>query len=351
MTITANDGTGLSNAITETTFTYSAARKPQEITFSLPASISHTGSIVLSATGGASGEPVTFSVQSGPGSISAGSLSFTGTGDVVVDANQTGNTVYLPAPTVSRTVNVTNAAPELTVNGDPLTVTVQQTATATGTFSDADNETVSFTATSGGNPFGSVSGNAGTWTWNYPNAAPGIYTVRVTGTDTLGASDFVEFNVTVTANAYLAWVAANGMTGDEVGVDDDYDLDGVVNLLEFAFGTDPTVSSAQVLSAPVTAGGRVLNHRGRPIHEIVNTGGAPTMDVLFMRRVSYATDGLSYHVEFSATPTSGWETSTATPQVLLADGDYELVSVPYPFFLSDGRKARFFRVRVEFEVP
>jgi hypothetical protein len=353
VTITANDGTGLSNAITETTFTYSAARKPQEITFSLPGTISHTGSIVLSATGGASGEPVTFSVQSGPGTISAGSLTFTGTGDVVVDANQGGNTVYLPAPTVSRSVTVTNAAPVLTVNGDPLTVTVQQTqtATATGTFSDADNETVNFTATSGGNPFGSVSGDAGTWTWSYPNAAPGIYTVRVTGTDTLGASHFVEFNVTVTANAYLAWVAANGMTGDEVGQDDDYDSDGVVNLLEFAFGTDPTVSSAQVLSAPVTAGGRVLNNRGRPIHEVVNTGGAPTMDALFMRRVSYATDGLSYHVEFSATPTSGWETSTATPQVLLADGDYELVSVPYPFFLSDGRKARFFRVRVEFEVP
>ncbi|MCW1914904.1 cadherin-like domain-containing protein [Luteolibacter sp. GHJ8] len=349
VTISANDGTSLSNSVTQTSFTYSAARKTQAITFSLPSTISHTGTIPLSATGGASGEAVTFSLQSGPGQISAGTLSFSGTGDVTVNANQAGNATYLPAPTVQSTVNVTNAAPVLAVNGAPLTVTIEQTQTAnaTGTFSDADNEAVTLTATSGGNPFGSVSGTAGAWTWNYPNAAPGNYTVRITGTDTLGETGFTEFTVNVSANAYLAWLSSYGMTGEDLGQDDDYDGDGVVNLLEFAFGTDPTVSSPQVLDAPVVAGNRTLNQRGRPFHEITNTNGAPSMQALFMRRVSYATDGLSYHVEFSADLTT-WQTSAATPQVLLAGGAYELVGVPYPFFLSDGRKARFFRVRVEF---
>ena len=349
VTISANDGTGLSNAVTETSFTYSAARKPQAITFSLPGTISHTGTITLAATGGASGEPVTFSVQSGPGVITAGVLSFTGTGDVTVNANQAGNATYLPAPTASGTVNVTNAAPALAVNGAPLTVTMQQTetATASGTCYDADNEAVTLTATSGGLPFGSVSGTTDAWSWSYSNAAPGTYTVRITGTDTLGETGFTEFTVNVTPNAYLAWLAAHGMSDEDLGQDDDYDSDGVVNVLEFAFGTDPTVSSPQPLEAPVADGIRTLGQRGRPDQEITNTTAAPDLKVLFMRRVTHATDGLSYHVEFSA-DLGSWQASSATPQVLLADGEYELVSAPYPFFLSDGRKARYFRVRVEF---
>lgn len=352
VTITANDGTGLSNNVTQATFTYAASRRTQAISFSLPASASHSSSVPLSATGGDSGQPVTFSVQSGPGVIDAGVLTFTAAGDVTVAANQAGDAAYLPAPEVTSTITATNAAPAITVTGAPLTVTVEETTTAnaSGTYSDTDGDAVTLTATSGGNPFGSVSGDAGAWQWSYPNAAPGTYTVRITGTDVLGETGFAEFTVNVTGNAYLAWVAANGMTGEEVGQDDDYDLDGVVNLLEFAFGTDPTVPSPQQLDAPVNEGVRTLEERGRPFHEIVNTTSAPDMKVLFMRRVSHAADGLTYFVEFSA-DLSGWEIPASSPAVLLPDGSYELASVNYPFFLSDGRKARFFRVRVEFAVP
>jgi hypothetical protein len=229
---------------------------------------------------------------------------------------------------------------------------VEQTRTsnASGGFSDGDGDAVTLTATSGGNPFGLVSGNGDAWQWTYPNAAPGSYTVRVTGTDVLGASSFTEFNVVVTPNAYLAWVAANEMTGDNLGIDDDYDSDGVVNLLEFAFGTDPKVASPQPLNAPVVGGTRTLQQRGKPIQEITNTTAAPDMKVLFMRRTTHATDGLTYFVEFSA-DLATWEASSEVPTVLLPDGSYELVSVHYPFFLSNGKKARFFRVRVEFAVP
>ena len=352
VTITANDGVSLSNSATQTTFTYAAARRTQAITFSLPASASHTASVSLSATGGDSGQPVTFSVQSGSGIIDAGVLTFTGEGDVTVAANQAGNTIYLSAPVATSTITATNAAPVLVVTGAPLTVTVEQTSTATaaGTFSDADGDAVTLTATSNGDPFGSVSGDAGAWQWSYPNTAPGTYTVRITGTDVLSETGFVEFTVVVTANPYLAWLAEHGMTGDDLGLDDDYDADGVVNLLEFAFGTDPTVSSPQQLAAPVTDGIRALDQRGKPFHEIVNTTAAPDMKVLFMRRVSHAADGLSYFLDFSADLTA-WETSASAPAVLLPDGSHELASVAYPFFLSDGRKARFFRVRVEYAVP
>ncbi len=352
VTITANDGTGLANAETQATFTYEAALRPQAIDFELAGTSSHTATVTLSATGGDSGNAVTFSIVSGPGEIDGNSLTFTGTGDVEVAADQAGTAIYAAAPTVTRTITATNAAPVLAVTGDPLTVTVQETetATASGTFSDADGDEVTFAATAGGDSIGTVTPGAGTWQWSLPNASPGTHTVRITGTDALGADAFVEFTLVVEANPYLAWLAANGMTGENLGMNDDYDNDGVVNLLELAFGTDPTVPSPQALDAPIVDGTRTLAERGRPFHETINTSAAPKMTVLLMRRTSHAADGLTYHVEFSWDMNS-WQTSSATPQVLLTDGDYELVEVPYPFFLSNGKKARFFRVRVEYTAP
>jgi hypothetical protein len=70
-------------------------------------------STTLVATGGASGNPVTFSVISGPGSVSGtngATLSFTGVGTVVVAANQAGNANYSAAPTVTVSIQVVNTA-------------------------------------------------------------------------------------------------------------------------------------------------------------------------------------------------------------------------------------------------
>lgn len=332
--------------------TFSVEKAVQSIVFDLATAGSHRTPIALSADGGGSGEPVVFSIQSGPGSIDGNELTFTGIGDVEVVASQAGNELYEAATPVVRTITATNAAPALTLTGHPLELSIEETRTAmaAGTFSDADGDPVTFSPTVGGDPFGSVTVTEGGWEWSYPDATPGDYLVRITATDSLGESAFVEFTLEVTENPYLAWAAENGLTGENAGIDDDFDSDGVVNLLEFAFGTDPTVPSPQMLEAPVVDGSRVLNQRGRPMHEIVATAAAPDMKVLMMRRISHAADGLSYFVEFSW-DLSSWETSSAEPQVLLADGDYELVAVPYPFFLSDGRKARFFRVRVEYDVP
>jgi len=82
----------------------------QAITFNLPPTAVETDVLTLSATGGASGNPVTFSVQSGPGSLSGGnSLSFTGTGPVVVKASQAGGGAYAAAADVLRTIMVSSA--------------------------------------------------------------------------------------------------------------------------------------------------------------------------------------------------------------------------------------------------
>jgi Bacterial Ig-like domain (group 3)/MBG domain (YGX type) len=65
--------------------------------------------ISLTATGGASGSAVTFSIVSGPGSISGSTLTVNGVGTIVVAANQTGNSNYTAATQVTANIVVNQA--------------------------------------------------------------------------------------------------------------------------------------------------------------------------------------------------------------------------------------------------
>jgi RHS repeat-associated protein len=82
----------------------------QTISFMPPASPVTYGvaPITLTATS-SSGLPVTFSVLSGPGSISGSTLTTTGAGTVVVAANQAGNANYAAAAQVTKSVTVNPA--------------------------------------------------------------------------------------------------------------------------------------------------------------------------------------------------------------------------------------------------
>jgi YVTN family beta-propeller protein len=62
--------------------------------------------VALSATGGGSGNAVTFSVLSGPGTIVGNILTVTGQGPLVVAADQAGNANYTAAAEVTQTINV-----------------------------------------------------------------------------------------------------------------------------------------------------------------------------------------------------------------------------------------------------
>jgi sugar lactone lactonase YvrE len=88
--------------------------------------------ITLSATGGASGNPVIFSIVSGPGSLSGTNnsvLNLTGAGAVVIAANQAGNRDYAAAPQVTQSITVllsatlTSPAPNSTLTGSNVTFT------------------------------------------------------------------------------------------------------------------------------------------------------------------------------------------------------------------------------------
>ena len=88
----------------------------QTITFTGPGTGTYGGSATLSAAGGASGNPVTFTVgpTSGTGVCTTGgangsSVSFTGAGTCVIDANQALGTNYAAAPQVAQSIAVDQA--------------------------------------------------------------------------------------------------------------------------------------------------------------------------------------------------------------------------------------------------
>ena len=121
------------------------------------------------------------------------------------------------------------------------------------------------------------------------------------------------------------------------------DGDAYSNLLEFAFGTDP----ANPVSGPgdLRYAAGVISQRGQPILRVEGSPAGVSFQTLFGRRKDHLSTGLSYTVQFSAY-LLGWQNGAGTPAVVASDAEMDAVSVRYPFFLSDGRKAQFFRVRV-----
>jgi len=82
----------------------------QTITFPAPGN-QPVGTPAFALGGGASsGLPVTYTVLSGPATISGGLLTVTGPGSVTVQASQPGDTTYLPAVNVNQTFNAVAAA-------------------------------------------------------------------------------------------------------------------------------------------------------------------------------------------------------------------------------------------------
>ena len=89
---------------------------PQTIAFAPPGDRFVREIVNLSATGGASGEPVTFRVVSGPARIERGGrLVFTGAGRVVVAADQAAGGPYAEATRVTHSFNVLAPRPDVSV--------------------------------------------------------------------------------------------------------------------------------------------------------------------------------------------------------------------------------------------
>jgi len=128
--------------------------------------------ITLSATGGASGNPVVFSLDAtntAPATISGNMVSVTGTGNLVIDANQAGNADYAAAQ-AQVTVMISQASQTITFNqpGSPVT------------YSPGLHFSLSATGGASGNPIVFTIDGASTGTATISGT-----TVNVTGAGTL----------------------------------------------------------------------------------------------------------------------------------------------------------------------
>lgn len=233
--------------------------------------------------------------------------------------------------TQARATQIINAGPSLSVvQGDRARFSAQ--------FFDRDgNGGVSIHAThvASGQQIGEISRNNSTgdleWSCDTSSLQPGANQVRLIATDSAGASATVPFTIQVSApsivqqwrQAHFGSSQASGAALDSA----DPDGDGLSNLAEFAFGTNPQRGSTDV-------GSRVEADHS-------NSG---KMRAIMRRRTDYLTSGIQYIYEFSS-DLQTWEASTVTPEILGDDGTMQSVSVEFPI-LSNGKQSTFFRTRV-----
>lgn len=143
------------------------------------------------------------------------------------------------------------------------------------------------------------------------------------------------------APGYSEWAASQGISGVGSGLLADFDSDGVPNLLEWAFGTNPALPS----SGSLKVANGILSARGGPTVMSVPDGSGGFLHFAeFARRKDYLASGLTYTVQFTS-DLSNWVDSSVTPSSIADDGEIEAVTVPYPSAVN-GHPPLFFRVAV-----
>jgi MBG domain (YGX type) len=217
--------------------------------------------------------------------------------------------------------------------------------------------TAAITGFVGGDTLGTaVSGAPGLSTTAILGSTPGTYPIT-TALGTLSAVNYtfslVDGLLTVRLQEIADWQEDNftptelldaGISGPAA----DPDLDGVSNLREYAFGTDPNdITSGPnglVYTGSVNGGGTLIE-TGQPITYLQAVNGSLVTRLLFIRRTPAFTDDLTYLPAFSSNGTT-WVSSSASPTVLTEDGLYQVVSIPYPLS-TGGKKTRFYRVEID----
>jgi hypothetical protein len=166
---------------------------PQTITFTQPTSpVTYSSglTIPLSATGGASGVAVVFTIDAsstGAGTISGSTLTVTKAGNLVIDANQAGNTNYSAAAQVQRTVVVNVPAPDFSV----------ASTTASQSVAPGGSAVYSITIADVGSPF---TGTVTLSVTGLPTGATGAFSPPTVVPGSEGASSTLTVNIPATAS-------------------------------------------------------------------------------------------------------------------------------------------------------
>ena len=187
-----------------------AVNAPQTITFAQPAQhYTNDAPFTLSATA-SSGLTVTYIVDSGPATVSGNTLTLTGTaGSVVVRASQAGNTTYLAATDVSRTIPVVAPLPTVSFAGGVYTQNFD-TLPSTGTFTFTGNGPF---ALSGATPPAGVNAT-GLTGWSFSNyGGTGTNALFKFDDGTSNAGSVVSYGTTAASDRALGSVASAAQVG------------------------------------------------------------------------------------------------------------------------------------------
>ena len=257
------------------------------------------------------------------GTLSVGTLDLNGT--LAIDVNNTtgaGGTDW-DQIAVTGTIDLSTGSlvvtQSATVEGSPSSIVVVSNDDAddvTGTFALGDPFTTNFLG----------SGLSGLV--DYEGGDGNDILLTIGSTNAIGSWRFQYFGS-----------ASN--TGDGSDFSDTGDLDGLINLLEFGFGTDPNSDD----NASLAIDGSI---NGVPIVDL--DGGS--FRGVFVRRIDHGDSGSVRYVPQFSSDLDNWYVSADPVGVLVspvgANSDYELVSVPFPIFLPDTSIPQYFRVNVVF---
>jgi hypothetical protein len=230
--------TASGNAVQPTALTASATlairSTTQTITFAAPSSLTYgTAPITLTATGGASGNAVVFTLDasstSGAATLSGSILTIHGVGTVVIDANQAAGSGYSAAPQVQQSTVVNPASLTITASSPTMTYgsAIPTITPIFGTFVNGDTSAVlttqpicvtAYTTTSavGSSPSTSCSGAAASnYIFTYIN---GSVTVNAAPTFAIGGgggstSLSIEPGATTGNTVSIPVTPTNGFTG------------------------------------------------------------------------------------------------------------------------------------------
>jgi len=218
VTVTTLGGTSATSAADK--FSYLTA---QTISFTQPTTpyVLHSGTVALTATGGASSNAVVFTIDgtsTGAGSISGTTLTVTGAGNLILDANQAGNSTYAAATQVQRTIVVSafGTATQLVITSPFAPIALGSTfGSLTAAYEDVygnvvtTQTTTTFVDVTNGTGYSqtpSVAAVNGVATISYSSIAapttPGVYTVSVAAG--VGGITQASGSVIVAASSYTA---------------------------------------------------------------------------------------------------------------------------------------------------
>jgi len=149
-TFTSADAVHFANSATIATSTLAVNLAPQTIVFGAPPSIGVGGAGNVSATGGASGNPVVFATTSTSCMVTAsGAVTGLAAGPCVVTATQAGSADYLPAAPATQTLTIAQASSGLILTSNSPTPTFGQTVIFIATLTSANTSaggTVAFSS-------------------------------------------------------------------------------------------------------------------------------------------------------------------------------------------------------------